>query len=204
MEKRVGICLSLLVFSMILWSTQWETHLYWPAIGVWPLWRNLTVYYLLTFLILFINTLTQVPGQLNSWKVCVEKQMQYKLPCVPVHSCLQICTNTADLAEKEHHHHTSLVNFVWKGGDALQTTREAFSNTSWGFSYTSAINGTQAAKSTCITLKMYPWGPNSQQQKQHKPFYSQDFCFLDAWREKNRLCSSLNLFPVHRWTDASV
>lgn len=202
-------CVSAHIFcgSLELYSccTQCEQHWYWPATGIWPVWRDLTEYYLLAFLIPFITTSIQKPRQFSSWKVCVERQLQYEFPCIPTHSCLQICTSTADFAEKEHHHQTGLVNFIWKDNDALQTPRDTFSSTSWGFSYMSPINinGTQAAKSTCIALKMYPWGPNSQQQKQHKPFYPQDICFRDPWREQNTLCGSLNLFTVHKWTDAA-
>lgn len=210
MEERVGM-LSCLC-SYFLWSSGAILVLY-------PAWvtlvltshRNLACmkeldrHYLLTLFIPFVTTLTQKLGQCSFWKVCVGRQTQYEFPGIPVHSCLQICTSAADLAEKEHHHQTGSVNFIWEDKDALQTPRDTFSSTWWGFSYMSPINinGTQAAKSTCIALKMYPWGHNSQQQKQHKPFYPQDFCFRDPWREQNTLCGSLNLFTVHKWTDTA-
>lgn len=110
-----NIIMSLLIFSVT---------------GIWPIWRNLTGYYLLAFLIPFVTTLTQKPGQFSTWKVCVRGQMQFEFPCILVQSCLQICTNAADLADKEHHHQTSSVNFIWKDKDILQTPRDTFSSTS--------------------------------------------------------------------------
>ena len=138
--------------------TQCEWHLYWPATGIWPVWRNLTRLHLVTSLTLFVTALTHKPGWFSSWKVYVGRQIQYEFPCIPVHSCIQICTSTEYFAEKEQQHQSGLVIFIWKDDDAWQTPRDAFSSTLWGFSYMSPINikGTQAAKSTCIALKKVP------------------------------------------------
>lgn len=213
-----NIIVSLLRFPVVLWSVVLWSMVLWTILMLYPVWvmlvltnhRNLAcmneldclVSPCISYVYYYIDPKVWAIG---SWKVCVERQMQYKFPCIPVHSCLQICTNTACLAEKEHHHQTGLANFIWTDKDVLQTPRDTFSGTSWGFSYPSPINinETSGAKSTRFARKMYPWGLNSQQQKQHKPFYPQDFCFRDPWREQNTLCGSLNLFTVHKWTDAA-
>lgn len=159
----------------------------------------------LAFLVLFVTTLIQNPYQFSSWKTCIEKDLWYESSCISTQCCLQICRSAADLAAEDHHNQAGMVDFVWKDNSVLQTPVNTFSCTSWGFSCLSpiTISGSQAAKSACIVLKMYPWGPNSQEQKQHKPVYPQDFCFYDPWRGQNTLCGSLNLFTVHKRTHAA-
>lgn len=187
-------------------SCHCEQHLYWPSTGIWTIWRNLEDCHPLHFLCCLLLHRYKILINLVLQKCAWTRSYNMNLHTFPHGVCLQICESAADLAEKDHHHHqTGLLDFVWKDNSILQTPVDTFSCTSYGFSCLSpiTITGSQAGKSTCIALKMYPWGPNSQEQKQHKPSYPQDFCFCDPWREENTLCGSLNLFTVHKRTHAA-
>lgn len=115
--------------------------------------------------------------------------------CTRVHS--PDPQSAPDLAGDGNHHQAGLVNFIWRDTDALQTPRDTFASTQWGFSYRSAINinGTQAAKSTWAAVKMYPWGPNSQRQKEHKPFLPPGL--LLPWSMKRAKQSLWLIKPFH-------
>lgn len=148
------------MFSMVLWGgansccNQWVAHVLTSREGTW----EMIICGIFHTACYYIDT---KPGQFNSWKVCVEGQMN-----LHAFLCSFDC-KSSEVLQTVQKRTTGSIDFVWKDNDALQTLGDTFSSTSWGFSYMSPINinRSQADKSACIALKMYLWRPGSQQQK---------------------------------------